>query len=172
MTTPDSAESIPARLYHQVDSSLSRQDRAFEQACDTLRYWEGSQDELRSAARHVLERCEQWRALANAAMKQGIGDAVGAPMTIEEDEGGLRGYLHGQPLHAGCEITLLTHQGWLSGGYEYRYDREAGLLNPIFVCTIPGGDDTVGFRLPPQALLAWPSELQRSQGRELLVSYR
>ena len=163
---------IPAQLYHQVNYSLNYEDHAFEEACNRLLYWDSSQEQLRSAAQHVLKRCEQWRAVANAAMKQGAVQAVGECMTVEEDAGGLRGYLNGRPMHAGCEIALLTHQGWLSGGYEYRFDRQAMQLNPLFVFTIPGGDDTVGFRLPPQAYLAWPSDLQGSQSRQLLVSYR
>jgi hypothetical protein len=75
----------------------------------------------------------------------------GARPVLRHDADGPRYYLANEPLHAGDIVEFLTDDGsWLSGRYEYHWNRSDGNL-AAYLCV---GEET--FPIRETATLRWP----------------
>jgi hypothetical protein len=85
----------------------------------------------------------------------------GARLIDDQDGGGRRQYLRGEPVHCGAGLWVLTHNGWMAGRYERAGDRAT------FWFTLPGVAEECVIRIQPDMLFAWPSELTLGRGVDL-----
>lgn len=71
------------------------------------------------------------------------------------DGGGLRHSLDGQPVSAGTLLEVqLQGGGWLAGTYEWSFDEAKP---PYLTIRLAGEHEPASLRLPPGALLRWPT---------------
>lgn len=72
-------------------------------------------------------------------------DRDGEELELRQEEGGLRHYLLGKPLHAGASVELLLEDGtWLPGRYEWSFRKEA---LPMFYLYLSGKDSTISVSM-------------------------
>jgi hypothetical protein len=74
-------------------------------------------------------------------------------LTPVQEEGGVRHYLNGEPVHAGDSLELLGEDGtWQRGRYEWNWRRAD---EPSFHCRLNDGSEA-SLTLLPAATLRWP----------------
>ena len=108
-----------------------------------------------TALARELER-HRARSIDHRATQRGP-QAPGHELHQAIEVGGMRHFLHGEPVHAGQGLHLLTFVGWLAGRYEWSF--RPGTL-PLFFFSLPGVGEESCIRIPSAARLAWPTEVE------------
>lgn len=110
------------------------------------------------ARRH--DACELERERARGHQQQ-PPRVRGARLIDDQDGGGRRQYLRGEPVHCGAGLCVLTNNGWMAGRYERAGDRAT------FWFPLPGVTEECVICIHPDMLFAWPSELTPGRGVDL-----
>ena len=102
---------------------------------------------------------EDWNAEHYAPL---LGYEPHTQLILGRSEGGARHFLDGRPIHAGARLELLLpDERWLPIRYEWSWDPDKPPTGHMALGVpakgaLPAIPPSVGFDLPPDAILRWP----------------